>query len=89
MKQTNPYNTSVHISLNIAKECEVKVEMSGVVNCALHVSVNAGARSNVEVTVDRAFNSSIHLRWVYLLKKFTNTYSFIFPLCCAAVSRTL
>ena len=67
VKQTNPYNTSVHISLNIAKECDVKVEMSGVVNCALHVSVNSGARSNVEVTVDRAFNSSVHLRLGRLL----------------------
>ena len=67
VKQTNPYNTSVHISLNIAKECDVKVEMSGVVNCALHVSVNSGARSNVEVTVDRAFNSSVHLRLLIML----------------------
>ena len=69
VKQTNPYNTSVHISLNIAKECDVKVEMSGVVNCALHVSVNSGARSNVEVTVDRAFNSSVHLRLQLLFSR--------------------
>ena len=53
----------MHISLNIASDSSVAVEMSNMVNTALHVSINNAARCNVDVKIDKAYNSSIHLRY--------------------------
>ena len=60
----HPLHIAVHISLNIASDSSVSVEMSNVVNSALHVSINNGARCSVDVKIDKAYNSSIHLRKV-------------------------
>ncbi len=61
--KNNPYNTSVHVSLNIAKRSKVRVEMRGMVKCNLHVSLNIGTDCEVDVMVDDVFNSSIHVRY--------------------------
>ena len=59
---TKPYNISLHVSLNVATDCRVKLDLSDVVNSNIHVSYTAARGGAVEAVIDRAFNSSIHLR---------------------------
>ncbi len=61
IKQTNPFNTSVHISLNVGSKSKVMVEMTDAVNLMLHISFNGMTDSEVEVMVDKAYNSSVHV----------------------------
>ena len=61
IKQTKPYNTSVHVSLNVGSGSKVKVEMTDAVNLQLHISFNGMSDSEVEVSVEKAYNSSVHV----------------------------
>ena len=64
--QSDAYNSTVHISLNIGEGCKVNMEIDGAVNSQYHVSLNSPKNSQCTVKVDRAFNSTVHLRLVRL-----------------------
>jgi len=59
--QTNPFNTTVHISMNVGTGSKVKVMMTNSRNLQLHVSFNGMGNSECEVELDTIFNSSVHL----------------------------
>jgi len=68
VKQTKPYNTSVHISLNVGSDSKVKVELTEAVNVQLHISFNGMTDSEMEVEVGGCLNTSVHISFQVKVK---------------------
>ena len=60
--QSDAYNSTVHISINIGEDCIVNMEIDGAVNSQYHVSLNSPKNSQCTIKVDRAYNCTVHLR---------------------------
>merc|ERR1711874_114682 len=59
MGQTNPFNTTIHISLNVGSGAKVFVKLSNAERVQLHISYNGMSSSQCEVEISRAVNCSV------------------------------
>merc|ERR1719320_1136022 len=59
--QSNPFHTTIHISLNVGSGSKVSVMLTNARNVQLHISFNGMSKSECEVEIMKAFNTTVHL----------------------------